>query len=92
MFINNRPSVSVRGSYSSTLLHWAALYGLSDAVQVFIDAKASLDVLDSGGYTPMHCAVYDDHSGAVRVLIASGASITICESDIPRTHPELLSN
>ena len=60
----------VKYSYNSTILHYAALYGLLDIVQVLIN-KYQFDphCVDDNGGTPLHYAAHNEDPNIVKYLI-----------------------
>ncbi|MDE3156882.1 MAG: ankyrin repeat domain-containing protein [Acidobacteriota bacterium] len=58
-----------------TALHWAALNGDVDLVQMLVYAGANLDATTRlGGYTPLHLAARDGRAAVVEALLKAGAS------------------
>jgi hypothetical protein len=57
-----------------TALHWAALTGRSDVVELLIRSGANLNANDDKyGATPLHLAAYKGNKGAVQTLLNAGA-------------------
>jgi ankyrin repeat protein len=58
-----------------TPLHWAALYGHTDIVRIFLDNRADPTVTDSDGENPLHLAAIYGHTDIVKELIEAGAEL-----------------
>ena len=59
-----------------TALHWAALNGNAQMVDLLLYAGATVEPLTRvGGYTPLHLAARSGHAGVVEKLLAGGAEV-----------------
>ena len=59
-----------------TALHWAALNGNAQMVDLLLYAGAPVEPLTRvGGYTPLHLAARSGHAGVVEKLLAGGAEV-----------------
>ena len=56
-----------------TSLHWAALEGHKEIVELLIAKGATVDVKKTDGWTPLHEATRKGHKEIVELLIAKGA-------------------
>src|SRR6218665_3377717 len=54
-------------------LHKATLLGLTDIVEVLLDAGANSNVFDQNGNTPLHIAVNQGSTSMVQLLLSCGA-------------------
>lgn len=71
------------GLNKRTPLHWAAVNGAVDAVELLLDGKADANFQDSRGRTPLHWAARVNRTDIVRVLLDHGADPNIVdESDM----------
>ena len=68
-----------------TLLHWAALNGWTEAVELLLDRGANVNMMSSGGGTPLMEAAYTGKTEACRILIDRGAIVHIAEPNCGRT-------
>jgi RNA polymerase sigma factor (sigma-70 family) len=64
--------VDARDENGQTLLHWAALHGYLDAVELLIQHKADLCVRDNAGKTPLQVAEEIGHRDVVDLLRRCG--------------------
>ena len=66
-------ALEARNNKGTTPLHWAALGGHTEAIQVLVDLApnrvAALEAKTNKGSTPLHCAAQGGHAEAVRLLI-----------------------
>ena len=66
--------VNSRGAEGQTPLHWMAILGDHDAIQLLLQADAELNAQDALGNTALHKAVTSRQHTAVRALLAAGAN------------------
>ncbi|MBN1811982.1 MAG: sigma-70 family RNA polymerase sigma factor [Anaerolineae bacterium] len=64
--------VDARDENDQTLLHWAALHGYLDAVELLIQHKAGLNVRDNAGKTPSQIAEEMGHGEVADLLRRHG--------------------
>jgi RNA polymerase sigma factor (sigma-70 family) len=67
--------VGARDENGQTLLHWAALHGYLDAVELLIQHKADLHARDNAGKTPSQIAEEMGHSEVVDLLRRHGEEV-----------------
>jgi RNA polymerase sigma factor (sigma-70 family) len=67
--------VDARDENGQTLLHWAALHGYLDAVELLIQHKADLHARDNAGKTPSQIAEEMGHSEVVDLLRLHGEEV-----------------
>ena len=58
-------------------LHWAALYGQREVMELLLAAPAEVNMLDEGGFTALHWAAMFDRSEVAELLLAHKADTTI---------------
>ena len=68
-------TVDVCDGDGRTPLHWAAVNGHEEIVNMLAQARATLDVMDKDGKTPFAYACYQGHTQCAKVLLARGAAI-----------------
>jgi ankyrin repeat protein len=74
--IDSNPSlVSIKDSSGFTPLHWAALDGHKEIVELLIRKGAPLNECNNFCETPLHLACSAGRTDAARMLITSGADI-----------------
>ncbi len=64
--------VSRRGTNDDTPLHWAALKGESDVVELLLNNKADINAKNKRGQTPLHVAALNDNKELVDLLRQHG--------------------
>jgi len=75
--LKNHPSiVNARGNFNSTPLHWAALKGHMDMVDMLLSFGADIDTTDDSLRTPLYLAALGSHAVAAKLLIDKGADIS----------------
>lgn len=67
------------GLNKRTPLHWAAINGAVDAVELLLESKANANAQDARGRTPLHWAARVNRLDAVRALLAHGADPNIVD-------------
>jgi RNA polymerase sigma factor (sigma-70 family) len=67
--------VDARDENGQTLLHWAALHGYLDAVELLIQHKADLNVRDNASQTPLQIAEEMGHSEVADLLQRHGEEV-----------------
>jgi hypothetical protein len=70
-------SIGARDGFGYTPLHWAAVRGHWDAVEVLVARGADVDAVGGDGGTPLHLAAHHDRPDMVRLLLEEGADLTI---------------
>ena len=70
-----------------TPLHWAAIAGMENTVQILLEANASPNARDARGRTPLHWAVRNNRTEVVKILLASGSDANARDGD---EYPPLL--
>ncbi|KAF1317944.1 Transient receptor potential ca2 channel, partial [Globisporangium splendens] len=65
------------GLNKRTPLHWAAVNGAVDAVELLLESQANANAQDARGRTPLHWAARVNRLDIVRVLLAHGADPNI---------------
>ncbi len=64
---------NTKDEYGSTPLHWAALKGHLDVVELLLKHGADPNVKDEDGSTPLHDAAWNGHADVVELLLKHGA-------------------
>ncbi len=59
----------------NTPLHWAALNGHTDIVELLLNGGANVNAEDGRSYTPLHYATLIGHTSVVKILLAHNANI-----------------
>jgi len=65
--------VDIRNIYKQTPLHFAAVYGCLEAIQLLIENGADVNAVDSSGHTPLALAEKQRRKRPIRLLIEYGA-------------------
>ena len=68
-------SVNTKNIYGLAPLHFAALYGHKDVVELLIMNGADIHMKLNDGTTPLHLAVGNGYADVARICIANGADI-----------------
>ncbi|XP_032875200.1 transient receptor potential cation channel subfamily A member 1 [Amblyraja radiata] len=77
----------MRDYKSWTALHYAALGGHSQTMEVLLQGNISLlDQVDEKGNTALHLAAKRGHNSAVRLLLAQGAAIVLNKNEASFLH------
>jgi len=71
----NPALVNVKDSCGYTPLHWAAVDGRKEIVEILLKKGASPRALNNFKDTPLHCAAAAGRSEAARILITGGADM-----------------
>ena len=58
-----------------TPLHWAAVGGHKDVVELLLAHGAEVNARYSDGYTPLHYAAANGHKDVVELLLANEADV-----------------
>ncbi|KAJ0405631.1 hypothetical protein P43SY_007732 [Pythium insidiosum] len=69
------------GMNRRTPLHWAAVIGATETVDLLLEAGADPDFQDARGRTPLHWAARLNHLDIVRSLLAKNASPNVVDED-----------
>jgi len=81
------PDVAQEQIRKTNPLYYAASFGLTDVVRLFLESEKDVDLNALGGRaisTALHVATYRDHIDVVRLLLERGADPNLCnESDEP---------
>lgn len=78
--VHSRHTLHERVQRQGTPLHYAALYGRSEAVRVLLRHRPPLDATDMEGQTALHRAVAHGHLSVVNMLLEAGASVAIADA------------
>jgi hypothetical protein len=70
-------SIGARDGFGYTPLHWAAVRGHWDAVEVLVAGGAEVNALGGDGGTPLHLAAHHDRPDMIRLLLDEGADLSI---------------
>lgn len=73
-------NLNLKDQYSSTALHYAALYGMTDLALAIIARKPNLDIQNAGGSTAMMHAAWLGHRKIVKALLEAGADPNITDT------------
>ena len=57
----------------NTPLHWAAIFGRTEAAGMLIEGGADVNVKGRDGSTPLHASVFFGHTEMVKLLLGNGA-------------------
>lgn len=68
--------VSSKDSHGMTPLHWAALNGQKDAVELLLANKADVNATSNNGDTPLHLAEAAEHQDVAELLRQHGGQDT----------------
>ena len=90
--------LNARAKDLSTALHWAAVQGKPDEVNLLLSRGADCNVKDLHGWTPLHYAVVEGHKEVVALLLSNGADPDARDEDnctpldraIESNHDEIL--
>jgi hypothetical protein len=72
-----------------SLLHLAAMAGLSEVVELILSSGADVDIKNTKGQTPLYCAAKSGHEGVVEVLVDHDASAFLPNYDFDYLKPEV---
>lgn len=82
------PSLIARGenihevdTAGNTPLHWAAIGGRLDSVEILIANNADVNIQNLKGKTPMHLACFFNRDKMVEAFIKAGADLTLKDND-----------
>lgn len=67
--------VNFQGPGMYTPLHFAALRGFTESVNLLLSKGAKVNAHNKWEWTPLHCAATEGHTEAVKALIAAGANL-----------------
>jgi ankyrin repeat protein len=80
--VNDCPeSAASRNKLGETPLHWAALEGHNDLVELLLAHGADVNAKDNGNYTALHEAALAGHNDLVELLLAHGADVNTKDKD-----------
>lgn len=68
-------AIDETGSEGMTALHFAAFYGLKDAVTNLIDSGADFNKPRDDGANALHLAAHNGHTDVVRLLLNAGVDV-----------------
>jgi ankyrin repeat protein len=71
----NPALVNVKDSCGYTPLHWAAVDGRKEIMEILLKKGASPRALNNVGDAPLHCAAAAGRSEAAKILIIAGADM-----------------
>ena len=91
--LNDGTEVNAKGGTGRTSLHWAAIEGHKEIVELLIAEGADVNAMKGGGGTPLSYAASWGHEEIVELLIACGADVNVKDafSETPldvATHPD----
>jgi ankyrin repeat protein len=69
--------INAKDNGGKAALHWAALYGQKQVVELLLAEKAEVNVLDETGFTPLHWAAMFNKSDVVQVLLTNKADFNL---------------
>ena len=70
-------SANAVNEYTHTALHFAAMYGWTQVVEVLLEHGADVNVANDAEMTPLHYAAYHNHTPAVWSLLRGGANASL---------------
>lgn len=70
-------TISARDAFLYTPLHWAAIQGHWDVVEVLVEHDADVNAIGGDGGTPLHLASHHDRPDMIRLLLDQGADLSI---------------
>ncbi|XP_078254841.1 transient receptor potential cation channel subfamily A member 1-like [Rhinoraja longicauda] len=77
----------MRDYKSWTALHYAALGGYTQTMEILLQSNISLlDQVDEKGNTALHLSAKEGHNSAVRLLLAQGAAILLNKNEASFLH------
>lgn len=74
---NDPQIVKAKDEFGRTALHWAALAGHTNMVELLLVNGAEVDVRDDKNATPLWCAAANGNTDVVKDLISKGANINV---------------
>ena len=76
-----------------TALHFAAVFGHGDFVELLISSGAIVEAVDYAGMTPLHLACQEGHVSCVLKLMKAGASVSMqCKGGSLPIHIAAMNN
>ena len=69
--------VNTKDSSGKGALHWGALHGQKQVVELLLAEKADVNLLDADGFTALHWAVMFDKQEAAQVLVKNKADTSV---------------
>jgi ankyrin repeat protein len=74
MLIENKANLDIRDKwYNRTELHWAAIKGNKEIVELLLNHGARVNTADSSGNTPLYYAGKYGHKDIAQLLVSNGA-------------------
>ena len=70
-------TIGARDAFLYTPLHWAAVQGHWDVVEVLVERDADVNAIGGDGGTPLHLASHHDRPDMIRLLLDQGADLSI---------------
>ena len=70
-------SIGARDGFGYTPLHWAAVRGHWEALEMLVAEGAEVNALGGDGGTPLHLAAHHDRPDMVRLLLEEGADLAV---------------
>ena len=73
--LNDGTEVNAKGGTGKTPLHWAAIEGQEEIVELLIAKGANVNAKADEGNTPLHTAALNNREEVAELLIAKGADV-----------------
>eukprot|EP01122_Echinamoeba_exundans_P014147 TRINITY_DN6348_c0_g7_i1.p1 TRINITY_DN6348_c0_g7~~TRINITY_DN6348_c0_g7_i1.p1 ORF type:complete len:1031 (+),score=156.79 TRINITY_DN6348_c0_g7_i1:192-3284(+) len=68
-------------SQGRSLLHYAAMYGLTKTLEIALSRGCPVDQQDSNGCSPLHYAVFNGERDIISLLLARGARVVLPDAN-----------
>src|ERR1700737_1978555 len=73
--------VDAQDNHGATALHWAAMNGDQEVVEVLLRAQATVTIHDNSGWTALHAATWYGWLPIVERLLATKADVNAKDKD-----------